>query len=162
MYSYVRDELPQLIGANFPVDIERQSIFGHSMGGHGALTIALKNPDRFKSVSAFAPIAAPSRCPWGQKAFKGYLGTDESAWEDYDASRLVARNLTQKIPLLVDQGGADQFLQEQLYPQALQAACRETRHPLELRLRAGFDHGYYYISTYMEEHLRYHAQALNV
>lgn len=162
MYTYVTSELPALIEANFPVDPRRQGIFGHSMGGHGALTIALKNPGRYRSVSAFAPIAAPMQCPWGQKALAGYLGDDREAWRAHDASELI-RSLPAvdgRPPLLVDQGLADPFLEQQLLPDRLEQACAETGYPLTLRRHPGYDHGYYFISTFIEDHLRHHARAL--
>jgi S-formylglutathione hydrolase len=162
MYSYVSRELPALVAAHFPVDPTRQGIFGHSMGGHGALTIALKNPDRYRSVSAFAPIAAPMLCPWGQKAFNGYLGAEREAWRAYDASELIRAlpSIDGRPPLLVDQGLADGFLEQQLLPDRLEKACAETRYPLTLRRQPGYDHGYYFISTFIEDHLRHHARAL--
>ncbi|MEX1993527.1 MAG: S-formylglutathione hydrolase [Steroidobacteraceae bacterium] len=162
MYSYVTRELPALVAGNFPVDPARQGIFGHSMGGHGALTIALKNPDRYRSVSAFAPIAAPMQCPWGQKAFTGYLGADQDAWRAYDASELIRElpSVDGRPPLFVDQGLADSFLEVQLLPDRLEKACAETRYPLTLRRQPGYDHGYYFISTFIEDHLRHHARAL--
>lgn len=162
MYSYVTRELPAVIEANFPVDAGRQAIFGHSMGGHGALTIALKNPDRYRSVSAFAPIAAPMQCPWGQKAFSGYLGDDREAWRAHDASELI-RSLTTvdgRPPLLVDQGLADAFLGQQLLPEQLEKACAQAGYPLTLRRHPDYDHGYFFISTFIEDHLRHHARAL--
>ena len=159
MYSYVTRELPQLIAAEFPADTSRQGIFGHSMGGHGALVCALRNPDRYRSLSAFAPIAAPSQCPWGRKAFGGYLGPDESQWLAYDASALVAQQAFHS-PILVDQGKADKFLAEQLNPEILADACRRSAQPFELRMHAGYDHGYYFIQTLMAEHLRWHARQL--
>jgi S-formylglutathione hydrolase len=160
MYSYIH-ELRELVIRELPVDGERIGIFGHSMGGHGALTMALKRPDVFRSVSAFAPIAAPSLCPWGKKAFGGYLGDDTSAWEDYDASLLMAR-LETPFPdgILIDQGLGDKFLQEQLYPEVFEAACRAAAQPVELRRHARYDHGYYFISTFMEDHIRFHAKNL--
>ena len=144
-----------------PVDGDRLGIFGHSMGGHGALTMALKRPDVFRSVSAFAPIAAPSKCPWGQKAFGGYLGDDTAAWARYDASLLMA-GLKTPFPagILIDQGLGDKFLAEQLYPEAFEEACRSAAQPLELRRHARYDHGYYFISTFMEDHIRFHARNL--
>ena len=162
MYTYVTQELPALIAEHFPVDAERQGIFGHSMGGHGALTIALKNPQRYRSVSAFAPISAPKRCPWGQKAFTGYLGPDQGQWDQYDATELVARvrDAATRPPILVDQGMADQFLQTQLHPHLLEEACRKVDYPLTLRRHEGYDHGYYFISTFMEDHLRHHHRFL--
>jgi S-formylglutathione hydrolase len=160
MYSYVSRELPEIVAAHFPIEISRQSIFGHSMGGHGALTIALKNPDRYCSVSAFAPIVAPSQVPWGRKAFSRFLGEDRATWEDYDACVLVKRR---RLPgtILIDQGEGDKFLAEQLRPQLFEAACRESGQALRLRLQAGYDHSYYFISTFMEDHLRHHAAALH-
>ncbi|MQA19810.1 S-formylglutathione hydrolase [Rugamonas rivuli] len=160
MYSYIH-ELRELVVKELPVDAERIGIFGHSMGGHGALTMALKRPDVFRSVSAFAPIAAPSMCPWGKKAFSGYLGDDTSSWEQYDASLLMAR-LQTPFPagILIDQGLGDKFLAEQLYPEVFEAACRSAAQPLELRRHARYDHGYYFISTFMEDHIRFHARCL--
>ncbi|MBD1835634.1 S-formylglutathione hydrolase [Cyanobacteria bacterium FACHB-472] len=159
MYSYVVRELPALIADNFPVQPENMGIFGHSMGGHGALVCALRNPDIYKSVSAFAPIAAPMRCPWGQKAFSNYLGADQESWRDYDASELV---LSAKFnrPILIDQGTADQFLAEQLLPEAFEKACAEAGQPLTLRYQEGYNHSYYFIATFIEDHIRHHAIAL--
>jgi S-formylglutathione hydrolase len=159
MYSYVTRELPELVAAQFPADASRQGIFGHSMGGHGALVCALRNPDCYRSLSAFAPIAAPMQSPWGRKAFSGYLGPDESMWMDYDASALVAQRPFHS-PILVDQGTADKFLAEQLNPEIFADACRRSGQPFELRMHAGYDHGYYFIQTFMEEHLRWHAGQL--
>jgi S-formylglutathione hydrolase len=161
MYSYVASELPVLISGKFPADTQRQGIFGHSMGGHGALVCALRNPGQFKSLSAFAPIAAPMRCAWGKKAFKGYLGDDHAAWREYDASELIKRARFPG-PILVDQGLADKFLADQLYPEVLEAACRDAGQPLTLRRQEGYDHGYFFISTFMEDHLRHHAAQLGV
>ncbi|WP_332851990.1 S-formylglutathione hydrolase [Duganella sp. S19_KUP01_CR8] len=160
MYSYIH-ELRELVVQELPVDAERIGIFGHSMGGHGALTIALKRPDLFRSVSAFAPIAAPSMCPWGKKAFSGYLGDDAGDWEQYDASLLMAR-LHTPFPagILIDQGLGDKFLKEQLYPEVFEAACRTAAQPLELRRHARYDHGYYFIASFMEDHIRFHARCL--
>jgi S-formylglutathione hydrolase len=160
MYSYVSQELPQVLAAHFPADTQRQSIFGHSMGGHGALTIALKNPARYRSVSAFAPIVAPSRVPWGHKAFSRYLGENRAAWTAYDACELVAR---QRFPgtILIDQGEADKFLTVQLQPQLFAAACRDCGQPLNLRMQAGYDHSYFFISSFIDDHLRHHAAALH-
>jgi S-formylglutathione hydrolase len=161
MYSYVVKELPQLIADHFPVDPDRQGIFGHSMGGHGALVAALRNPERFKSVSAFAPISAPSHCPWGQKAFSGYLGGDRSLWQQYDASELVKVYAQPDRMILIDQGTADPFLaQHQLLPEHFQAACQQAGQPLTLRMQEGYDHGYFFIATFMEDHIRHHASAL--
>ncbi|CAD6508080.1 S-formylglutathione hydrolase [Paraburkholderia kirstenboschensis] len=161
MYSYVRDELRETVSNELPVDGSRLGIFGHSMGGHGALMLALRNPDIYRSVSAFAPIAAPTRCPWGEKAFSGYLGEDRETWKEYDASELVGR-ASRKFAegILVDQGLADQFLAEQLYPDVFEAACREAGQPLTLRRHAGYDHGYYFISTFIEDHIAHHAKVL--
>jgi S-formylglutathione hydrolase len=160
MYSYVSRELPALVAAEFPVDGARTGIFGHSMGGHGALTVALKNPALFRTVSAFAPICSPTRCPWGEKALKHYLGPDRETWKDYDASLLVASRGWAGPPLLVDQGTADGFLQEQLKPELLEEACREAGVALVLNRREGYDHSYFFMATFMEEHLRYHATNL--
>jgi S-formylglutathione hydrolase len=162
MYSYVTRELPALIAANFPVDENRQGIFGHSMGGHGALTIALKNPDRYRSVSAFAPISAPMQCPWGQKAFTGYLGPDWEKWRAHDASELIRgmRFVADRPRMLVDQGLSDPYLENQLMPGQLEEACAASGYPLTLRRQAGYDHGYYFISTFIEDHLRHHARSL--
>jgi S-formylglutathione hydrolase len=159
MYSYVTRELPEFIAANFPADGSRQSIMGHSMGGHGALVCALRNPERYRSVSAFAPICAPSQVPWGVKAFSGYLGADRSAWADYDASALLGRQSFHS-EILVDQGTADKFLAEQLRPQLLEQACAQSGQRLRLHLRAGYDHGYYFIQSFMPEHVAWHAAAL--
>jgi S-formylglutathione hydrolase len=159
MYSYVTRELPELVRALGNVREDRQGIFGHSMGGHGALVCALKNRDRYRSMSAFAPIAAPSQCPWGDKAFTGYLGGDRTAWLDYDATELVARERYSDT-ILIDQGTADKFLDEQLHPDRFAAACRASGTHLDLRYRDGYDHGYYFISTFMAEHLVFHAARL--
>jgi S-formylglutathione hydrolase len=159
MYSYVVEELPALIARHFAVDPARSGIFGHSMGGHGALTIALKNPRRYRSVSAFAPIVAPSQVPWGLKALPRYLGEDRSRWQDYDACALVRRG-TFPGTILIDQGEADQFLLEQLKPELFEAACAEAGQALTLRRQAGYDHSYYFIASFIEEHLRHHAAAL--
>lgn len=160
MYDYVLEELPALINEHFPVNGKR-SISGHSMGGHGALVCALRNPGAFESVSAFAPIANPSQCPWGQKALGAYLGPDRDDWQQWDASSLIRQGAS-KLPLLVDQGTADQFLEEQLLPSALQEACAEAEHPLELRMREGYDHSYFFVSTFIDDHLRYHSRALGL
>jgi S-formylglutathione hydrolase len=159
MYSYVSRELPALIAEEFPADATRQGIFGHSMGGHGALVCALRNPGQYRSVSAFAPIAAPMRCPWGKKAFTGYLGDDLAAWREYDASELVKRACFDG-PILVDQGLADKFLTEQLCPEVFEAACRDAGQALTFRRQEGYDHGYFFIATFMEDHLRHHAKQL--
>ncbi|HYM48335.1 MAG TPA: S-formylglutathione hydrolase [Burkholderiaceae bacterium] len=162
MESYlVRELLPRVVD-EFAMDASRIGIFGHSMGGHGALTLALKHPGRFVSVSAFAPIAAPTRAPWGRKAFSGYLGDDTVAWADHDASELMARQTAPPYPqgILIDQGRADKFLAEQLYPEVFDAACRKASQPLTLRLHEGYDHSYYFISTFVEDHLRFHHKLL--
>lgn len=158
MYDYVVDELPALIEANFSVTAAR-AISGHSMGGHGALVIALRNPGRYRSVSAFAPIVAPSQVPWGEKAFAAYLGGERQAWAAYDAVALVA-DAVERLPLLVDQGDADEFLATQLQPERLRAACDAAGHPLRLRLQAGHDHSYYFIASFIGEHIAHHAAAL--
>ncbi|MEL7450137.1 MAG: S-formylglutathione hydrolase [Pseudomonadota bacterium] len=159
MYEYVTAELPALIEANFPVDPARKSVSGHSMGGHGALIVALKNPGAYRSVSAFSPIVAPTQCPWGEKALGGYLGSDRANWSDWDATELVKKG-GNRIPLLVDQGDADNFLAEQLKPELLQAACEAADHPLTLRMQPGYDHSYFFIASFIGDHLRYHADAL--
>ncbi|WAP67566.1 S-formylglutathione hydrolase [Jiella pelagia] len=159
MWSYVTDELPGLIAENFPADMDRQSIMGHSMGGHGALTIGLTFPDRYKAVSAFAPIVAPSQVPWGHKALPGYLGDDKAAWRKHDAVALIEDG-ARVDALLVDQGEADNFLAEQLKPQLLDAACAKAGIDLTLRMQPGYDHSYYFISTFMEDHLSWHAKRL--
>jgi S-formylglutathione hydrolase len=159
MRSYMEHELPTLVAANFPVDMRRQGITGHSMGGHGALTIGLRNPDRFRSVSAFAPIVAPSQVPWGHKALGGYLGEDRAAWAEHDAVALIGGGA--RLPdLLVDQGDADQFLDEQLRTYLLLDACRAAGQRATIRMQPGYDHSYYFISTFMAEHVRWHAERL--
>ncbi|HUU71957.1 MAG TPA: S-formylglutathione hydrolase [Burkholderiales bacterium] len=160
MYSYVARELPGLIADAFPVDSGRQGIFGHSMGGHGAITLALRNPGQFRSLSAFAPICAPSRCPWGEKAFGGYLGDDRAAWAQHDATELISRQAYDGL-ILIDQGMSDVFLEEQLYPEAFEAASKKVNQKLTLRRHEGYDHGYFFISTFIEDHLRHHAAQLN-
>lgn len=162
MYSYVTGELPELIGAHFPADPRRQGIFGHSMGGHGALTIGVRNPDKYRSISAFAPICAPMQCPWGRKAFSGYLGTDTDAWRRHDASELIGA-LTDgpERPLLrIDQGLADAFLAQQLHPHLLEQACKNSGYPLDLRRHENYGHGYYFIASFIREHLEHHARCL--
>jgi S-formylglutathione hydrolase len=161
MHSYLL-ELRELVLATCPADPQRVGIFGHSMGGHGALVTALRHPDLFRSVSAFAPIAAPTRCPWGKKAFGGYLGQAESAWRAWDATELMSSMPRAPFPqgILIDQGLSDKFLAEQLYPDAFEAACRAAGQPLELRRHPGYDHGYYFISTFVEDHLRFHSARL--
>ncbi len=159
MWTYVTEELPDLVAAEFPVDMQRQAITGHSMGGHGALTVALNHPQRFRSVSAFAPIVAPSQVPWGRKAFGNYLGGDEATWRRHDAIALIEDGA--RLPeLLVDVGTADPFLDEQLRPELLEAACEQAGIALTLNRREGYDHSYYFISTFMADHLRWHAQWL--
>jgi S-formylglutathione hydrolase len=159
MWSYLTQELPALVAAEFPIDAGRQGITGHSMGGHGALTVALRNPERFRSVSAFAPIVAPSQVPWGQKALTGYLGEDRSNWRRHDAVALIEDGA--RLPdLLVDVGTADNFLEEQLRPELLERACSDAGIPLTLRRQPGYDHSYYFISTFMAEHVGWHAQRL--
>ncbi|WP_308366023.1 MULTISPECIES: S-formylglutathione hydrolase [unclassified Microbulbifer] len=160
MYDYVLDELPKLVESLFPVSGER-AIAGHSMGGHGALVLALRNPERYRSVSAFSPIANPVNCPWGRKAFTAYLGGNTTDWEEYDAS-LLMRRATAKVPALVDQGEADDFLAEQLKPEMLEAAAAASDYPLQLRRREGYDHSYYFIASFIEEHLRFHARYLGL
>ena len=161
MWSYVTEELPALIGEHFPADMTRQSIMGHSMGGHGALTIGLTYPDRYKAVSAFAPIVAPGQVPWGEKALGGYLGADRATWRRHDAVALIEDGA--RLPaLLVDQGDADTFLADQLKPALLEAACAAAGIPLTLRLRPGYDHSYYFIASFMADQLRWHAQRLGV
>jgi S-formylglutathione hydrolase len=155
MYDYVLNELPALIESMFPVN-EQRSIAGHSMGGHGALVLALRNPGGYRSVSAFSPISNPVNSPWGKKAFGAYLGKDTSSWAEYDASMLI-RNARAFVPALVDQGEADNFLVEQLKPETLEAAAKHSGYPLELNRREGFDHSYYFISSFIEQHLRFHA-----
>ena len=160
MWTYVTAELPALVESSFPVDLTRQAIMGHSMGGHGALTIGLRHPDRFRSVSAFSPIVAPSQVPWGQKAFEGYIGVDRAAWRKHDAVALIDDGARIR-DILVDQGTADPFLAEQLRPQLLERACAEAGIALTLRMQPGYDHSYYFISTFMGDHLRWHAARLN-
>jgi len=159
MYSYVTRELPQVVATEFPVRAESQGILGHSMGGHGALVCALRNPGFYRSVSAFAPIGAPMQVPWGQKAFTNYLGADRATWEEYDASVLLARQRDPR-PLLVDQGTADRFLEEQLQPEKLEEACRRSGTSMQLRRQPGYDHGYYFIATFIADHLQHHAAQL--
>ena len=163
MESYILNDLLPLVGAKLPVDMNRLGIFGHSMGGHGALTLALRHPGKFKSVSAFAPIANPVNCPWGQKAFSGYLGDDKAEWAKHDASELMSAQASAPYPagILVDQGLADKFLIEnQLLPEAFEAACAKVGQPLTLRRQSGYDHGYYFIQSFIDDHLRHHAQQL--
>jgi S-formylglutathione hydrolase len=159
MYSYVTRELPELVQSLGVARADRQGIFGHSMGGHGALVCALRNPSQYRSVSAFSPITAPMQCPWGTKAFSGYLGSDQSSWEQYDATVLVTRQRYSQ-PILIDQGTADKFLAEQLKPELFEAACKASGTTLQLRYQQGYDHSYYFISTVVADHLKHHAQAL--
>ncbi|WP_411286530.1 S-formylglutathione hydrolase [Phenylobacterium sp.] len=159
MESYLTSELPELVAAQFPADMARQGITGHSMGGHGALTLALKHPGRWKAVSAFAPIASPMNCPWGEKALSGYLGADRQAWRRHDAAALIADG-ARAPELLVDQGLADPFLESQLKPDLLEAACAQAGIPLTLRRQPGYDHSYAFIATFMDDHLRWHANML--
>ncbi len=162
MESYLMDDLLATIVAGLPIDGDRMGIFGHSMGGHGALTLALRHPGRFKSVSAFAPICAPTQCPWGRKAFSGYLGPDESRWIEHDATSLMQHQPMAPYPggILIDQGLADKFLAEQLHPHRFEAACAALGQPLTLRRHAGYDHGYYFIQSFMADHLHHHAGTL--
>jgi len=162
MESYLLDELLPAVLLAMPIDARRLGVFGHSMGGHGALTLALRHPGRFRSVSAFAPICAPTQCPWGEKAFTGYLGADRSLWRAHDASALMQSQTSVPYPqgILVDQGLADKFLPVQLNPQLFEAACAAVGQPLTLRRHAGYDHGYYFISTFIDDHLAHHHAAL--
>ncbi|MBE2211441.1 MAG: S-formylglutathione hydrolase [Xanthomonadaceae bacterium] len=159
MYDYVVDELPALIEASFPAT-DARAISGHSMGGHGALVVALRNPGRYRSVSAFSPIVSPSTVPWGEKAFAAYLGDDRAAWRQYDATALVSGELSERLPLLIEQGGDDEFLAGQLKPELLQLAAEAHGHPLTLNLRPGYDHSYYFIASFIGAHIAYHAHAL--
>lgn len=161
MYSYVVEELPNIIAENFPVNLDKQSIFGHSMGGHGALICAMRNPEQYKSVSAFAPIVAPMQCPWGEKALSGYLGDNKETWSNYDATELV-KKIGFHSPILIDQGTADSFLQQkQLLPEVFEKACAEVKQPLNLRYQEGYDHSYYFIASFMEDHIHHHGIFLN-
>ena len=159
MHDYVVEELPALVDAHFPTTTAR-GVSGHSMGGHGALVIALRNPGRYRSVSAFSPIVAPSRVPWGERAFEAYLGDDRAVWKQWDACELL-RDARERLPLLVDQGGDDEFLQRQLRPELLRDACAAAGHPLELRLQPGYDHSYYFIASFIGDHVAHHARALH-
>src|SRR5215470_8415880 len=162
MYTYITQELRTLVESQFPADPARTGIFGHSMGGHGALVLGLRNPQIYRSISAFAPISAPKQVPWGQKAFSGYLGADTAQWSAYDATEIVAglKDAARRPHLLIDQGLADQFLEKQLPQHVFEAAANKVGYPLTLRRHEGYDHGYYFISTFMEDHLRHHAKAL--
>ena len=163
MYEYISNELPNVVKENFPVDTDAQSIFGHSMGGHGALTIALKNPDKFKSVSAFAPICSPINCPWGQKALGLYLledkGEEKKSWQQYDAVSLIRESKT-TLPMLIDQGSSDDFLETQLKPELLLSACQQTNYPVQYNLRTGYDHSFFFIASFIESHIRFHHNIL--
>ena len=159
MYDYVLNELPAVVCANLPIDGARAGIFGHSMGGHGALTIALRNTDRFASVSAFAPICSPLNCPWGEKALGNYIGTDRQDWRPYDTTELV-REAQHQLPVLVDQGGADDFLQNQLKTELLEQACAEANYPMTIRRQAGYDHSYFFIASFIGEHIAFHRKHL--
>ena len=160
MHRYVTEELPALLESEFPISSEVRSLFGHSMGGHGALTLALRHPERYRSVSAFAPIVAPSQVPWGRKAFEGYLGSDATSWAEWDTVELLRAGHSFPGTLLVDQGTADKFLERELRPELLEAACDAAAQPLTLRRHDGYDHSYYFIATFVESHLRFHAAAL--
>jgi S-formylglutathione hydrolase len=159
MYDYVVSELPELVAASLPIDADRAGIFGHSMGGHGALTIALNNPHRYRSVSAFAPICSPLNCPWGEKALGNYIGDDRAAWQQYDTTALV-RSATGHLPVLIDQGDADNFLDSQLKPQLLEKACAEASYPMTIRRQAGYDHSYFFIASFIGEHIEFHGRHL--
>ncbi len=160
MYSYITTELPAIVSGNFSIDRTRASIFGHSMGGHGALTIGLKNSKAYKSVSAFAPIVAPSQCPWGEKALTGYLGSDRDSWQAYDATELINSGKTTGGTILIDQGTADPFLHEQLKVHLFEDACKTAGQPVDIRLQEGYDHSYYLMASFMEDHIAHHAKAL--
>jgi S-formylglutathione hydrolase len=161
MYSYVVDELPKVIAANFRADLTRSGIMGHSMGGHGALTIALRNPQRYRSLSAFAPICAPSRVPWGTKAFTGYLGDDRPTWASHDAVELINQGRRFPDTILVDQGTSDKFLKDQLRPELLAEACKAAGQPLDLRMHSGYDHGYFFIQSFVAGHMDWHGRRLH-
>jgi len=160
MYDYVVTELPDVVAKEFPVDTSRTGIFGHSMGGHGALTIGLKNPDKFCSVSAFSPIVSPLNCPWGEKALGNYLGSDRETWKIHDSCELVKR-AEAFLPVLVDQGGADGFLKEQLKTELLLQASIDRQYPMDIRIQAGYDHSYFFIASFIEDHIRFHSEYLN-
>jgi S-formylglutathione hydrolase len=159
MYDYVTEELPRCVASSQPIDVERAAITGHSMGGHGALVIGLRHPDRYASISAFAPIVSPTRCPWGERAFSAYLGADRTSWEDWDASLLVAHSPHPR-PILIDQGSADGFLEQQLRPELFEEACRASGQPLELRRQDGYDHSYYFIASFMGDHVAHAAKSI--
>lgn len=160
MYSYVTDELSELVSANFNLETSRVSISGHSMGGHGALTIALKNPDKYKSVSAFSPIVSPLNCPWGEKALSNYLGPDRETWKAYDSCELVAK-AKEHLPILIDQGDADSFLEPQLKTELLQNASEQAGYPMQIRYQPGYDHSYFFIASFIAEHIEFHASHLD-
>lgn len=160
MYSYITQELPELIAQHFPINANKQGIFGHSMGGHGALVCALRNPDQFKSVSAFAPIVAPTQCPWGENAFSKYFGSDQAQWQNYDATELIQQTHFPN-PILIDQGTADNFLDRQLKPQLFEAVCEKVGQDLNMRYQFGYDHSYYFIATFIGDHIAHHARSLN-
>jgi len=160
MYDYTASELPALIAYNFNADMERAAISGHSMGGHGALVIGLRNPGMFKSISAFSPIACPSECPWGQKAFTNYLGEDRELWKEYDASEIV-KNMKVRTPVLIDQGTDDEFLDEQLKPEIFIRAAEDAGYPVKLRMQEGYDHSYFFIATFIKDHIEFHAKNLS-
>jgi len=162
MYDYIVDELPELIREHFPVAPAPFAIMGHSMGGHGALTIGLKNPEQYCSISAFAPITAPTQCPWGQKAFHGYLGDNQDDWASYDATRLIEAGYRSNNKILIEQGTDDQFLEQQLKPEIFYQACQNNDQPVELRMQDGYDHSYYLMSTFMQDHLQFHARNLGL
>ena len=160
MEDYITSELPRIIEEHFPVSRNRQGIFGHSMGGHGALTLAMKNPERFSSISAFSPICAPSQCPWGEKAFSAYLGEDREEWTRHDANELMKKT-EMKTPLLIDQGGEDEFLQNELNFHLFKETCERKAYPAVLRMQEGYDHSYFFIATFIEDHIRFHAKYLH-
>ena len=160
MYDYIVNEIPEILESNFNADMNRVAISGHSMGGHGALVIGLRNPDIFRSISAFSPICAPMQCPWGQKAFTNYLGEDTETWKEYDASELV-NNAKVKSEILIDQGTGDKFLEEQLKPEIFEQKCREAGYPLKLRMQTGYDHSYYFVSSFIKDHIEFHIKNLN-
>ncbi|MBT5331483.1 MAG: S-formylglutathione hydrolase [Porticoccaceae bacterium] len=159
MYDYVVEELPEVVHANFALDSERQSIFGHSMGGHGALTIGLKNPQTYRSVSAFSPIVAPTKCPWGKKAFGNYLGKGKKAWKQYDACELLKKS-KEHVPILIDQGEADDFLEEQLLTENIIKAAEKSKYPMQVRFQPGYDHSYFFIASFVRDHIEFHSQFL--
>ena len=161
MYDYIVDELPEAVNANFAIDAQRQSIFGHSMGGHGALTIGLKNPDSYQSISAFSPIVAPTQCDWGKKAFKNYLGEDEEIWKQYDSCELITHS-GKHIPILIDQGEADGFLQDQLLTENIVEAAQAKEFAMQVRYQLGYDHSYFFISSFIRDHIEFHSEFLNI